>query len=189
MKNNRVLWIIALIIVNAGWYAVSQQSASQEINRPGADFSSQREAEIVALVGDTSDYEIEHCFESINGETLDVSIRVEMNSKVLYEWTGTTDDGCSTFSSNSEEGKITVYTEVEDGAESKTTLHTWPLKNALIPGIVIFSIGTLIVAYLETIVRVVIKKKIEKIDVMAIETSDEEVTPSNSIWQEPVRPQ
>ena len=189
MKNNRILWIIALVIVNSGWYVVSQQSASQEINRPGAEFSGQREAEIVALVGDSSDYEIEHCFESINGESLDVSIRVEMDSKVLYEWSGTTDEGCLSFSSNSDEGKITVYTVVEDGVESETTLHTWPLKNAFIPGMIIFSIGTLIVAYLETIIRVLIKKKIEKIDAMAIETSSEEITPANSIWQEPVRPQ
>ena len=81
-----------------------------------------------------------------------------------------------------------IFTEMEDGAESETTLSTWPLKNALIPGMIIFSLGTLLVAYLETLVRVVIKKKIEKIDAMAIETTTDEVTPTNSIWQDPVRP-
>ena len=188
MKKNRVLWFIALIIVNSGWYAVSQQSASQEINRPGADFSGAREAKIVALVGDSSDFEIEHCFTSINGAVHNASIRVELDSKVLYEWSGDTDDGCVTYSSESDEGTIVIFTEMEDGAESKTTLSTWPLKNALIPGMIIFSLGTLLVAYLETLVRVVIKKKIEKIDAMAIETTTEEVTPTNSIWQDPVRP-
>ena len=41
MKNNYWLWLVALILVNTGWYFVSQQSATQEINRPGADFSNQ----------------------------------------------------------------------------------------------------------------------------------------------------
>jgi hypothetical protein len=57
MKKNHTLWIIALIVVNSGWYIVTQQNASQEINRPGADFSEEREAEITAFVGDNSDYE------------------------------------------------------------------------------------------------------------------------------------
>ncbi len=188
MKKNRVLWIIALVIVNSGWYAVSQQSASQEINRPGADFSGEREAKIVALVGDSGDYEIEHCFNSINGGVHNASIRVEMDSKVLYEWSGDTNDGCITYSSDTDEGTIVIFTDMEDGAESKTTLSTWPLKNALIPGVIIVSFGTLMVAYFETFVRVVIKKKIDKIDAMAIEATTEEVASTNSIWQDPVRP-
>ena len=188
MKKNRILWIIALIIVNSGWYAASQQSASQEINRPGADFSGAREAKIVALVGDSGDFEIEHCFTSVNGGVHNASIRVELDSKILYEWSGDTDDGCVTYSSDSDEGTLVVFTEMEDGAESKTTLVTWPLKNAFIPGMIIFSLGTLLVAYLETFVRAAIKKKIEKIDAMAIEATTEEVTPTNSIWQDPVRP-
>ena len=81
-----------------------------------------------------------------------------------------------------------IFTEMEDGAQSKTTLVTWPLKNTFIPGMIIFSLGTLFVAYLETLVRVVIKKKIEKIDAMAIEATTDEVAPTNSIWQDPVRP-
>ena len=51
MKNSYWLWIIALIVVNAGWYVVSQQGAAQEINRPGADFSDSRDAELSSLVG------------------------------------------------------------------------------------------------------------------------------------------
>ena len=97
-------------------------------------------------------------------------------------------DGCVTYSSDSDEGTLVVFTEMEDGAESKTTLVTWPLKSAFIPGMIIFSLGTLLVAYLETFVRAAIKKKIEKIDAMAIEATTEEVTPTNSIWQDPVRP-
>lgn len=188
MKKNRILWIIALIIVNSVWYNVSQQSASQEINRPGADFSGAREAKIASLVGDSGDFEIEHCFTSSNGGVHNASIRVELDSKILYEWSGDTDDGCVTYSSDSDEGKLVVFTVMEDGAESKTTLVTWPLKNAFIPGMIIFSLGTLLVAYLETLVRVVIKKKIEKIDAMAIEATTDEVAPTNSIWQDPVRP-
>ena len=60
MKNNYLLWLIALLVVNTGWYFVSQQSATQEINRPGADFEEIREADLSSIVGTEIDYEIEH---------------------------------------------------------------------------------------------------------------------------------
>ena len=83
MKKNHVLWFIALLVVNTGWYFVSQQSASQEINRPGADFSPEREAKIGSILGSSVDYELEHCFASINGGVHEVSIQVESDSTVL----------------------------------------------------------------------------------------------------------
>ena len=189
MKKNHTLWIIALIIVNSGWYIVTQQNASQEINRAGADFSEEREAEITAFVGDNSDYELVHCFESINGGVYDVSIKIEMDSEILYSWSGTTNDDCMTFSSSSDEGTLIIITEIEEGAEATTTFNTWPLKGALIPGILIFSIGTVLLAYGETIVRSLIRRKLEKIDAMAIENFTEPETTPSAIWQEPVRPQ
>ena len=42
MNKNYWLWLIALLVVNTGWYFVSEQSATQEINRPGADFEENR---------------------------------------------------------------------------------------------------------------------------------------------------
>jgi hypothetical protein len=189
MKKNHMLWIIALIIVNSGWYVVTQQSASQEINRPGADFSGERDAEITALVGSNSDYELVHCFESINGGIYTASIRIEMDSEILYSWSGDTSDDCVTFSSSSDEGTITIITEIEEGVESTTTFNTWPLESALIPGILVFSLGTLLLAYGETIVRSLIRKKLEKIDNMAIEEATESAATSSTIWQEPVRPE
>tara|TARA_B110000438_G_scaffold266680_1_gene280942 strand:+ start:415 stop:984 length:570 start_codon:yes stop_codon:yes gene_type:complete len=189
MKKNHMLWIIALIIVNSGWYVVTQQSASQEINRPGADFSGERDAEITALIGSNSDYELVHCFESINGGIYNVSIRIEMDSEILYSWSGDTSDDCVSFSSSSDEGTITIITEIEEGAESTTTFNTWPLEGALIPGILVFSLGTLLLAYGETIVRSLIRKKLEKIDNMAIEQAAESATTPSIIWQDPVRPE
>ena len=67
MKKSYWLWVIALLVVNTGWYFVSEQSATQEINRPGADFEENREAELSSIVGSEIEYEIEHCFESLNG--------------------------------------------------------------------------------------------------------------------------
>ena len=58
MKINHVLWIVAMLVVNSGWYVVSQQSASQEINRPGAEFSESRDADLTSIVGDESEYEL-----------------------------------------------------------------------------------------------------------------------------------
>ena len=156
MKNSYWLWIIALIVVNAGWYVVSQQGAAQEINRPGADVSDSRDAELSSLVGSEVEYEIEHCFDSTNGGVYNASITVNQGSKTLYSWNGTTDEGCVTYSSKAEEGEIVVITYIEEGVEATTTLTTWPLKNAFTIGLVIFSIGTVVVAFGDTCVRTII---------------------------------
>jgi len=189
MKKNHTLWIIALIVVNSGWYIVTLQNASQEINRPGADFSEEREAEITAFIGDKSDYELVHCFESSNGGLYDVSIKIEMDSEILYSWNGTTNDDCMTFSSSSDEGTLTIITEIEEGVEATITFYTWPLKNALIPGFLVFSIGTLLLAYGETIVRSLIRKRLEETDAIAVEEIIEPEAKPSTIWQDPVRPQ
>ena len=189
MKKNHILWFIAILIVNSGWYFVSLQSASQEINRPGADFSGEREAEVASVIGNSVDYEIEHCFDSINGGVYNVSLKVESKSEVLYSWSGTTEDDCITYSSSTGEGTMLITTEIEIGAEATITLYTWPLKSALMPGIVLFSIATIVVAYGETIVRTLVKKKLEKIDAEKITAPPEVYSSNDSIWQEPVRPQ
>ena len=188
MKKSYWLWVIALLVVNTGWYFVSEQSATQEINRPGADFEENREAELSSIVGSEIEYEIEHCFESLNGRVLSVNLSIEQGSETIYSWSGTTDDGCVVHSATVDEGKITVVTSVEEGVETKTMVTTWPLKGAFIGGVVLFSIGTVAVAFGETFVRYVIKQRMDKSSTVA-----QEVIPSSTgasgIWQDPIRPQ
>jgi len=186
MKNNYWLWLIALVLVNTGWYVVSQQSASQEINRPGADFSDSREAELSVMVGDELDYEIEHCFESINGGVYNVSINVQQGSNTLYTWEGDTDDGCVTFSSSADEGDIVVNTQIEEGVEVTTTLTTWPMKSAFVVGVVLFSLGTVAIAFGEKFVRFLIDRS-QKEESESIENQTH-LSASNDIWQDPIRP-
>lgn len=188
MKNNYWLWAVALLLVNTGWYFVSQQNASQEINRPGAEFSESRNAELSVVYGDELDYEIVHCFESINGVVYNVSINIQQGSKTLYSWEGDTNDGCITHTSSAEEGDIVVNTEIEEGVEVTTELTTWPMKNAFPIGVVLFSVGTIVVAFGETFVRYMIKKyKGEGTDNQANEIGENNSDSSN-IWQDPLRP-
>lgn len=188
MKNNYWLWLVALILVNTGWYFVSQQGATQEINRPGADFSESREAELSAIVGDEVDYEIEHCFESINGRVYNVSIDIKQGSETLYSWEGDTDDGCITFSSSAEEGDITVNTQIEEGVETTTKLTTWPMKNSFLFGLVFFSLGTIAVAFGETFVRQLIKNRIKESNTVELKEAPTAVSSNDGIWQDPIRP-
>ena len=189
MKNNYWLWLVALILVNTGWYVVSQQSATQEINRPGADFSQSRDAELSSIIGDEIDYEIEHCFDSINGRVYNVSINIQQGSKTLYSWEGDTDDGCITYSSSAEEGDITVNTQIEEGVEVTTKLTTWPMKGSFILGLIVFSLGTVAVAFGETFVRHFIKKKMdEAISSIELKETRDTATATDGIWQDPIRP-
>ena len=113
MKKNYILWILALLVINTGWYNLSKQSVNQEINRPGAEFSEVREANIGGLIGDEADFEIEHCFDSLNGGEYNVSIQVKQNTITLYEWNGTTENDCVKFKSSSGKGEIKIITEIE----------------------------------------------------------------------------
>lgn len=189
MKLNYVLWLIAMIVVNSGWYVVSQQSANQEINRPGADFSESRNAELTSIIGDESDYELEYCFDSINGAVHNVSIAIIQNSETIFEWHGTTEEGCMNHSSNTEDGEIVVITYVEDGVDVTTNLYTWPMKSALLLGMFIFSIVTLVVAFAESVVRGVIKERMKNSAESTEATIIEQQNTTSGIWQEPVRPE
>ncbi len=188
MKRSYWLWLISLLVVNTGWYFVSEQSATQEINRPGADFEENREAELSSIVGNEIEYEIEHCFESLNGRVLSVNLSIEQGSETIYSWSGTTDDGCVVHSATANEGKIIVLTSVEEGVETNTMVTTWPLKGAFIGGVVLFSIATVAVAFGEKFARYVIKQRMAKPSI-----SNQEETPVidtiSGIWQDPVRPE
>ena len=106
--------------------------------------------------------------------------------KIIYKWEGTTDDGCVTKLIESEDGKLVIYTAVDDGVQSTVTLVTWPLKSSFIPGVVLFSVLTIAVAYGEVFVKKVVKKKIEKAAVVETETVSVEVhQDTSSIWQVP----
>ena len=39
MNKNNIFWIIAILFVNILWANIAGNTVSQEINRPGADFS------------------------------------------------------------------------------------------------------------------------------------------------------
>ena len=189
MKNNFIMWAIALVLVNSGWYFVSQQSASQEINRPGADFSEKRDAELTSIIGDQSRFELEFCFKSNNGEVYDVSIEIIKDKESIYIWNGTTDDGCITHSDTVEEGEITVVTLADESVDVTANLISWPMENALVPGVILFSIGTVAVAYGERIVRKIIVKRLDNAAAkLPKELHSDPTVETSGIWQEPIRP-
>ena len=168
---------------------VSQQKASQEINRPGAEFSESRDAELTSIVGGESDYELEYCFDSINGAVHNVSIEIVQSSETIFSWNGTTEQDCMIHSSTTDEGEIVVITYAGDGVDATTTIHTWPMKNALLPGVLIFSLATLLVAYAELVIRGVIKERMKNSTEEKVAKPVEQPTLTSGIWQEPVRPE
>lgn len=191
MKKNYILWILALLVINTGWYNLSKQSVNQEINRPGAEFSEVREANIGGLIGDEADFEIEHCFDSLNGGEYNVSIQVKQNTITLYEWNGTTENDCVKFKSSSGKGEIKIITEIEDGVTSTTNIKTWPLENLTYLGTFIFSVMTVTLAFAESFVRKYVVKKIEnKTPVKNPEIAKSVIThsPPTGIWQDPIKP-
>jgi DNA-binding transcriptional MocR family regulator len=63
------------------------------------------------------------------------------------------------------------------------------MKNALLPGALIFSLATLLVAYAELVIRGVIKERMKNSTEEKESKSVELPTVTSGIWQEPVRPE
>ncbi|RZD40038.1 MAG: hypothetical protein CXT71_02390 [Methanobacteriota archaeon] len=189
LKKNQLMWVIALLIVNTGWIFLSGKMVPQEINRPGADFAENRAAELDPFFSDEIDYKIEYCFKSSNGVLLNYSLVIKQGSTVLFEDQGTTDDGCKTFSSTGKSGDLDFQTTVDSGIDSEVTLYTKPLGNVMWEGIFLFSIGTLVVAYLETGLRHKIKEKVDNRPQPKSSIPQElEPVQNEGIWQTPLRP-
>ena len=117
---------------------------------------------------------------------MSVNISIEQGKDTICSWSGTTYDGCVIFSSSADEGEITVITDVEEGVETKTMITTWPLKGAFFIGVVLFSLGTIAVAFSETFVRYLIRQRMEKAAAEEQETVPA-TTEASGIWQDPIR--
>ena len=79
--------------------------------------------------------------------------------------------------------------EADESVETTAKLYTWPMEEALVIGIILFSVGTILVAYGERIVRKLIIKRLEKLEAaLPPESSIEPSVQDSGIWQEPVRP-
>ena len=193
MSRKLIVWIISLVIVNFGWVVISGQSVTQEINRPGADFSEERSAEFSSFQGDEVDVEVEHCFESINGVTYNVSLTIEQDGKEIYDWEGTTEDPCVIWASTESVGKVVFVTQIEEGVDVTTNLRLSPLSNSMVGGIAIFSLLTVLVAFGEAMFRGYIaerrKGKSNKPEESKSDSNQKfRESLTEGIWQEPVRP-
>jgi len=84
---------------------------------------------------------------------------------------------------------LDFQTTVDSGVDSEVTLYTKPLGNVMWEGIFLFSIGTLVVAYLETGLRHKIKEKIDNRPQPKSSIPQElEPVQNEGIWQTPLRP-
>jgi hypothetical protein len=192
MNRNQVFWIVALIGVNLLWGAIADNSATQDINRPGAIFSPERQASVSSIIGDSAiPASLECDFSSEIGVDGDVGWSIMSGSQVIASWEGNSSEKCGGWSGELSPGEYTITTTNVDGVDAFVQLHLQPFEPVRWYGHIAFSILLFVLGGGEIVVRMVMPKKVKKVkEVEEKEIVEVAPTPSiesQGIWQDPIR--
>lgn len=191
MNRNQVFWIIALIGVNLLWGTIADNSATQDINRPGADFAPERQASVNSIIGESAiPASLECDFSSEIGVEGEVGWSIMLDSQVIASWDGNSSESCVGWSGELSPGEYTILTTNVDGIDASVKLHLQPFEPIRWHGHIAFSILLFALGGGEIVVRMVIPKKIKKVkneDEEIVEEASPPSIESQGIWQDPIR--
>jgi len=191
MNKNTVAWIVILVLINIAWAFIADNTATQDINRPGAEFSSEREAEVSSLfVSGLIPAEITCSFITNNGQNRDVGYKMILDGKVIASWSGNSSEECKDWKGELSPGDYVFETTSFDDIDATISLHLQPFEPLRWYGHVILSVLLFVFGGAEIFVRKIIpEKKKKKIPTTQIQISAEETPSQNEgIWQDPIRP-
>ena len=197
-----LLWVVAVVLINAIWLNVAGQTAPNEINAEGK-FQSHREVNISPVFG--SDAAIPATFEStftstsVDQANLSIAIKKD-NTTTVYSWSGQLSDPVPVWSGELEPGIYTVETIVEEGVLVTQQLELQPFGPIQTAGHVVLTLLLIVVAWGEQGLRALLARRKpkhttsetkEKIPFKAAKFSqeDDQLTwnENDSPWREPLR--
>ena len=127
-----LLWVVAVVLINALWLNVANQSAPNEINSPN-QFQTHREVEISPVFGTSA------------------SIPAELST--VFSWSGTLTDDVPIWSGELAPGSYTVETVMEEGVEVQQQLNLKPFAAIQTVGHVVLTLMLVALAWGEQGVR------------------------------------
>ncbi len=193
MEKNKIYWIIAILLVNILWGNIAGNTVSQEINRPGADFSYEREAQIGSSWFDsTVPLTVECTFTSLNGEEADVGWALFKDGKYYDGWMGNSSEKCDggVLEGPVPSGTWIVRTYSEENIEATVILELKPFEPLRYTIHISMSILMIIIGFMQEII-IKLKPKPKKSDDNDVESEvihaalEREV--NEGIWQDPIR--
>ena len=162
-KYNPLMWFVALAIINGAWYGVAGGEAKHEINDQEHS-TEDRTIEISSVFG--LDKEITATFSvqffTISSNSGNASWKIiDESGQVIANWQGIVgqEEG---WQGKLAPGSYVVNTTMDDGILTEQNLYIKPFDNLRIEGHILLSIGLIILAFLEPIVKKQVAKIIPK---------------------------
>ena len=162
-KYNPLMWLVALAIINGAWYGVADGEAKHEINDQEHS-TEDRTIEISSVFG--LDKEITATFSvkfiTVSSNSGNASWKItDDNGQLIANWQGIVgqEEG---WQGKLAPGSYVVNTTMDEGILTEQNLYIKPFDNLRIEGHFLLSIGLIVLAFLEPIVKKQIAKIVPK---------------------------
>ncbi|MEL0330892.1 MAG: hypothetical protein VW982_01605 [Candidatus Poseidoniales archaeon] len=126
--QNTLLWVVAVVLINALWMNVAGQSAPNEVNA-NEQFQTIREVEISPVFGSSSPIPATFTtsFKSTTVDQANVSFSIKKdNATAVFSWSGLLTDDVPVWDGELEPGSYTIETLVEEGVLVEQRLDLQP---------------------------------------------------------------
>jgi hypothetical protein len=200
--QNTLLWVVAVVLINALWLNVANQSAPNEINS-STQFQTYREIEISSVFGSSSAIpaELNTMFESNSVDDANVSFSIKKDNRTtVFSWSGGLNDAVPVWSDALTPGSYTFETAMDEGVSVQQRLDLKPFAAIQTVGHVTLTLLLVALAWGEQGVRALYarrpqpestKSTVEKTPFKAKKFSPEDDAlawdETDSPWRDPVR--
>ena len=162
-RFNPLLWFVALAIINGTWYGVAGGEAKHEINDQ-LHSTEDRTIDISSVFG--LDKEISATFSveffKVSADSGNASWKItDENGQLIAKWQGSIGQEQG-WEGQLSPGKYTINTTMDEGFLTEQNLFIKPFENLRLEGHLLLSIGLIVLAFLEPIVKKNIGKIIPK---------------------------
>lgn len=162
-KFNPLLWFVALAIINGAWYGVAGGEAKHEINDQRHS-TEDRTIDISSVFG--LDKEISATFSveffKVSSDSGNASWKItDENGQLIANWQGSIGQEQG-WEGQLSPGTYTINTTMDEGFLTEQNLFIQPFENLRLEGHLLLSIGLIVLAFLEPIVKRNVSKMIPK---------------------------
>jgi len=163
-KFNPLLWFVALAIINGAWYGVAGGEAKHEINDQQHS-TEDRTIEISSVFG--LDKEISATFSveffKVGADSGNASWKItDQNGQLIAKWQGSIGQ-VQGWEGQLSPGTYLINTTMDEGLLTEQNLYIKPFENLRLEGHLLLSIGLIVLAFLEPIVKNNVAKIIPKL--------------------------
>ena len=162
-KFNPLLWVVALAIINGAWYGVAGGEAKHEINDQQHS-TEDRTIEISSVFG--LDKEISVTFSvqffKVSSDSDNASWKItDEKGQLIANWQGSIDQ-VQGWEGELSPGTYIINTTMDEGLLTEQNLYIKPFENLRLEGHLLLSLGLIVLAFLEPIVKKNVAKIIPK---------------------------